>query len=124
MKRFLSILLALLTVYSAVSADETISLSTSTVMPSAVVQSTVQVHGDYVYGKPHLFSWLKYQVDDQKQFWKFTFNKQSLLPLAVVAASTALLISYDEYLYNNSWKLGDKWSISHQGVQRSFFKTR
>lgn len=109
--------------HSVVRAEDVLSLSTGTIAPAAVVQSTVQVHGEYSYEKPKLFTWLKYQVDDQKKFWKFTFSKESLWPLAAVTASTVLLISYDQYLFENSWKLGDKWSISHSGTQKPFIKT-
>ncbi len=79
----------------------------------------VQVIGAYGYAKPELFTFIKNQPSDFKDFGNVTFRKESVPALALVAVGTGLLIAADQTLYEKTYALGDRWNISHRGQQKA-----
>ena len=74
------------------------------------------------YERPRLTTFLTRQPGDLKEFFHVTFRKETLPTAAVLAASTGLLIIYDQRLYDKTYALGDQWGISHEGQQHSVVK--
>ncbi|HMX42719.1 MAG TPA: phosphatase PAP2 family protein [Elusimicrobiota bacterium] len=82
------------------------------------------VANGYAYARPGLWTWLKRQVGDQKEFWVRSSRREQWPLLGIVTVSTLWLTARDQYLYEKGYQLGDQWGVSHDGVQRTFFKTK
>jgi hypothetical protein len=81
-----------------------------------------QVHDGVSYERPGAFDFLKYQVADQKAFFKTTFRREKAPVLGVVVAATGVLMAYDHSLYHDTLRQGDKWNIPHTSQQKTLFK--
>lgn len=84
---------------------------------------TTAVNGT-AYARPRLWTWLSRQVKDQKEFWVRSASRDRWPVLGLVTVSTLWLTARDQYLFEKGYRLGDQWGVSHDGVQRTFFKTK
>lgn len=76
------------------------------------------------FERPGWTTWLQRQIGDQKAFWRRAASRKDRTTLGLVAVSTLWLTARDQYLYEKGRRRGDGWGISHDGEQRTFFKTR
>ncbi|MBI4669525.1 MAG: phosphatase PAP2 family protein, partial [Elusimicrobia bacterium] len=96
-----------------------LSLTATSLSTAAVVSDRLQIKGDYVYSKPHLLTFLKNQPGDLKDFSRMTFRKENIWLGVGIAAVTGVMIAKDQQIYEETYKLGDRLKISHQGQQRA-----
>jgi hypothetical protein len=66
----------------------------------------------YYYIKPTPFSYIKHSFQDLYQTPKILFKKESIVPIIGVAASTALLITYDEEITAAAQRFGRYINLS------------
>jgi hypothetical protein len=67
---------------------------------------------NYEYARPHLFDPFKRIVPDYAEYFGLFKENETLLTYSLVAASTALLIYYDQKLIDEAINLGEKLNIS------------
>jgi hypothetical protein len=66
----------------------------------------------FSYDRPETFQFLKYAPKDLVIYWNNTFQKKNVLKIGAMAAITALLVAYDQPIYEETQKLGRHWNIS------------
>lgn len=77
---------------------------------------------DLPYVKPSFWGTIARGPRDLASFAENSFSKTSVPWLAAIAASTLVLIEYDQKLYNGAGKIGDKLHISRKDKTRPFLK--
>jgi len=77
---------------------------------------------DLEVSKPDFRGQLKGSPHDYGTFLKNGFSRKNLPWLAAVAGSTALLIVYDQKIYNNTVRAGKKLNIARQDKTKAFIK--
>lgn len=68
----------------------------------------------YLYSNPKRFSYIKHSLQDLYLVPKVLFRKESIKPIIGVAASTALLIAFDEDITRVSQRFGSYVGLSHE----------
>lgn len=114
MKKILFILLILLIRISLVSSQEVKYIDQSLVNGNTSHAKVYNINDtlSYYYVKPRTFSYLKHSVQDLYLMPKSLFKKESIVPIAGVAASTALLIVFDEKITAAAQQFGRYINLS------------
>jgi hypothetical protein len=75
---------------------------------------TINDSVSYLYSKPKQFSYIKHSLEDLYLVPKVLFKKESIKSIIGVAASTALLIAFDEDITRASQRFGSYVGLSHE----------
>lgn len=78
-----------------------------------------QAHGDYLYPKPHLLTFVLRIPGDLKDWWKTTFRRENALGMALIVAGTGILIAEDQWIVDKAQELGDRLHISRTHRQKT-----
>ncbi|OGR89904.1 MAG: hypothetical protein A2992_00790 [Elusimicrobia bacterium RIFCSPLOWO2_01_FULL_59_12] len=76
-----------------------------------------QVRDGHAYEPPGRFDFVKNILPDNRDFFRMSFRRQALGPVALVTFSTALLIWKDQELVDEAVRFGDRQRISHDHDQ-------
>lgn len=97
----LTLLVLIFLKLSFVSAQEIKYIHKSDINDSVAFAKTYSINDSlsYYYVKPKPFSYIKHSLQDLYLTPKVIFKKESIVPALGVTASTALLIAYDEKIY-------------------------
>ena len=72
------------------------------------------------YDKPQAFQFLKNVPKDLASYCAGTFQKKNVLKIGAMAAMTALLVAYDQPIYEGTTKLGRRWNISRKDETKTY----
>lgn len=74
---------------------------------------------DFIYKKPKKLQWVKNSFKDIGITFKSAFKKENRTTMALIAASTALFIIYDQDIIDASQQFGDFIGLSHKNRQHN-----
>jgi hypothetical protein len=77
---------------------------------------------DYVYQRRNFWQWLKFVPEDYSDYCKITFRKDKILGIGAMAASTMLLVAYDQPIIDYSKHLGRLWGLKPTETQHSYLR--
>jgi hypothetical protein len=86
--------------------------------------SRAQVVDGYAYNPPRPFAFITHIPGDTVDAWKMSFNKDSVIPLAVIGVTTGLLIWKDQRVLDKTHELGTQWGIPHTSTGKDLIKTK
>ena len=76
----------------------------------------------YLYSKPSFWDIFTKIPSDYSQFGKQAFTHDKILPISLITASTALLIHYDQDIYDGITASARKWGLSNDEEFRNYLK--
>lgn len=76
----------------------------------------------YFYKKPEFWDIFTKIPSDYSKFGTEAFKKDKLLPIGIIAASTAILIHYDQDIYDGITASARKWGLSNDEQFRNYVK--
>jgi len=74
----------------------------------------------FSYDRPESFQFLKYAPKDFSIYFNSTFQKKNILKIGAMAAITAVLIAYDQPIYEETQRLGRRWNISSTDKTKTY----
>lgn len=98
-------------------------LLTTSLRADEVSRSTHTVANGWTYSAPGLFTWIKRQPGDQKEFWRRSFRRDNFKVVLGITAATGLLIAADQSMFDETWRWGSKMKLNHNGQQKTIAHT-
>lgn len=74
----------------------------------------------FIYDKPQAFQFLKNAPKDLSSYCASTFQKKNVLKIGAMAAITAVLVAYDQPIYEEAQRLGRRWNISRKDKTKTY----
>lgn len=106
--------------FQAVYRDNLLCLNEQTDIPQ--MSLNINASEKYVYTKPKKFSFITNVPGDLGEYFKITFRKENIIPIAAMLGGSAVLVANDQYLFEKGWEIGDRLGISHHSTQKTFLE--
>lgn len=113
-KKYLILLILLLPLFAiATSITDTLPAASDTMNALRRQRIYLEKNGDsFICNKPRLFNFVTHIPDDAVGYVKQSFRKENLYKVGIVAASTAILIIFDQQITNGLQSFASRNGIS------------
>lgn len=88
--------------------------SLTTASPDTTSMMVYHINEDvaFAYRRPRTFEFIGNATSNLTTYTKSTFQRKNIVKIGAMAAVTALLVAYDQDIYESTKDLGKRWNIS------------